>query len=70
MSLRGCARYSAKRRPFGREIRWYHADCCVLWGTCGLRFYITGRFVEAKKGLNLGFLAGFGTAFQAFPFAF
>ena len=30
----GCARYSAKRHSlFGEcEIRWYHAERCVLWG--------------------------------------
>lgn len=32
LSLRGRARYSAKRRPFGREARWYRADFCVLRG--------------------------------------
>ena len=69
MSLRGRARYSAKRRRFWRrEIRWYHAGYCVLWGTCGLRFYITGRFVDAKKGLNLSFLAGVEGSVPGVPF--
>ena len=71
MSLCGRARYSAKRRRFlAARSKVVPRRFLRPSGRGGLRFYITGRFVDAKKGLNLGFLTGFGTASQAFPFAF